>query len=464
MASKQGRQERPIDPGDGPLAAFAIDLRRLRERCGHPTYRQLATWSAKVGSPYSDTTFSTAARGHTLPSGEVVSAYVRACLAYAKTDERQTERLIAEWTTRRDALETALQPGPTPQPTPQPSAQPAANPAGPTEPGPTGPTEPGPAGPPQPDPAGPTAPSPTGPAQPDPVGPTEPSPAEAAAPDPVRSPAPGHVVPTEPSPGSTPEPGPGSALKHASSAVAQVGAVRRVPDGSADGAARALRFPPFPHSFADLSRRGKQALAVAAGLAAGCGLVLAARYLAASESAAADPAPTGQGAATTSTAETDPSASPVAVTPWAPSAGPPQPSPIAGGLGGNSRCGRTRWIDGVAWAPCTRADGTTLVFAVRVVNAGPDPVIVRVKLAYVRAAVAHGCPGSWGHGVQLSLAPGQTVTSPLTECTVAKLPATAFQAKSWVITSQESAWGYREMSPTVHIQPDGRTPIWADEA
>ncbi|MEV6118113.1 hypothetical protein AB0L59_38005 [Streptomyces sp. NPDC052109] len=117
----------------------------------------------------------------------------------------------------------------------------------------------------------------------------------------------------------------------------------------------------------------------------------------------------------------------------------------------------------MAWAPCTRADGSTLVFAVRVVNTGPDPVTVRVKPACVRAAVAHPCPGRWGHGVQLTARPGQTVTSPLTECTVARLPAPAFQAKSWVITGQESTWGYREMSPTVHIRPDGR-PIWADEA
>ncbi|WP_160330207.1 hypothetical protein [Streptomyces roseifaciens] len=51
MVSNQGRQEGDINPADGPVAEFAIALRRLREQCGRPTYRQLAPLSAKVGSP-----------------------------------------------------------------------------------------------------------------------------------------------------------------------------------------------------------------------------------------------------------------------------------------------------------------------------------------------------------------------------------------------------------------------------
>ncbi|AXI91224.1 hypothetical protein SAM9427_36210 (plasmid) [Streptomyces sp. ETH9427] len=66
--------------------------------------------------------------------------------------------------------------------------------------------------------------------------------------------------------------------------------------------------------------------------------------------------------------------------------------------------------------------------------------------------------------MQVEVPPGETVTSPPTACTMAKLPATAFQAKAWVITPIDRSWGYREMSQTVHIQSDGVKAIWADEA
>ncbi|MEU4302915.1 hypothetical protein [Kitasatospora aureofaciens] len=146
---------------------------------------------------------------------------------------------------------------------------------------------------------------------------------------------------------------------------------------------------------------------------------------------------------------------------------PPLPSAApatSAGLGGNNRCARPRYVNGVAWMPCTRADGEALVFAVQLTNTGPDPVTVKAKLAYVRAAVEHECPGPWGTGVELTLEPGQTVIGPQTGCTAAKLSSTAFQAKAWVTAPDEPSWQYREMSQTVHIQPDGRTALWADEA
>ncbi|MFJ4733497.1 hypothetical protein ACIP6V_14635 [Streptomyces sp. NPDC088770] len=346
MASNQGRQESPIDPEGGPLALFALELRQLRERCGRPTYRQLATWSAKVGSPYSDTTFSTAARGHTPPSREVVLAFVRACLAYARTGRQQTAHAVGEWTARWEALEAELNAGAV--------AQPPSDLFAPSE-------------------AAPSAPPPLRPVA------REDQTAE----------------PLEP-PSATP-------------------AVPRTP-----------------------SRRGKQVLATVVGLVALCGLVLVARHIAAPGSAVADSEYTVEASVAT--------------------------PPTSAGLGGNNRCGRPRYVDGVAWTPCTRADGARLVFAVQMTNTGPDPVTVKAKLAYVRAAVAHTCPGVWGRGVELTVAPGKTVTSPLAECTVAKLPATAFQAKAWVIASSDYAWGYREMSQTIHVQPDGRTALWADES
>lgn len=37
-----GRRERSVDPTDGPTAAFAVMLRKLREEAGGPAYRVMA--------------------------------------------------------------------------------------------------------------------------------------------------------------------------------------------------------------------------------------------------------------------------------------------------------------------------------------------------------------------------------------------------------------------------------------
>ncbi|WP_030241860.1 helix-turn-helix domain-containing protein [Streptomyces sp. NRRL S-350] len=111
MASRQGRQERPIDPEGGPLAAFASALRALREECGSPTYRELATCSKRTGTKsYSDTTFSNAARGDSQPSREVTRAFVLSCHWYAKSDRARAEAAAAEWDARWQELEAALAP------------------------------------------------------------------------------------------------------------------------------------------------------------------------------------------------------------------------------------------------------------------------------------------------------------------------------------------------------------------
>ncbi|MFI6793158.1 helix-turn-helix domain-containing protein [Nonomuraea sp. NPDC050383] len=69
-----GRREEPIDPGAGPLAAFALDLRRLRESAGSPSYRQLARTAH-----YSASALSSACSGNSMPSWNVTRALVQAC-------------------------------------------------------------------------------------------------------------------------------------------------------------------------------------------------------------------------------------------------------------------------------------------------------------------------------------------------------------------------------------------------
>lgn len=68
------RKEKPVDPGTGPLAEFAADLRRLRAQAGNIPYRTLAK---RAG--YSASTLSVAASGTMLPSLEVTLAYVQVC-------------------------------------------------------------------------------------------------------------------------------------------------------------------------------------------------------------------------------------------------------------------------------------------------------------------------------------------------------------------------------------------------
>jgi hypothetical protein len=86
------RNPRPIDPSQGPLQAFAVELRRLRESAGSPTYRAMA-----VRAGFSATTLSEAAGGVRKPSLDVTLAFVGVCGGDA-----------AEWRERWAQLERAL--------------------------------------------------------------------------------------------------------------------------------------------------------------------------------------------------------------------------------------------------------------------------------------------------------------------------------------------------------------------
>lgn len=68
------RRERPLDEGESGLLRFAADLRRLRERAGSPTYRELSRLAH-----YSAAALSEAAGGRKLPSLAVTKAYAKAC-------------------------------------------------------------------------------------------------------------------------------------------------------------------------------------------------------------------------------------------------------------------------------------------------------------------------------------------------------------------------------------------------
>ncbi|WP_034483483.1 AAA family ATPase [Actinomadura oligospora] len=69
-----GRREKPLDPTDGPVARFALELRKLRDEAGGITYRAMA-----AQAHYSTATLADAAAGRRLPSREVAVAYATAC-------------------------------------------------------------------------------------------------------------------------------------------------------------------------------------------------------------------------------------------------------------------------------------------------------------------------------------------------------------------------------------------------
>ncbi|KDN18732.1 ATP-binding protein [Amycolatopsis rifamycinica] len=69
-----GRPERPLDPTAGPIAAFAHELRVLRNRAGNASYRELAR-----AAHFAPSVLSSAASGRRLPTLAVTLAFVSAC-------------------------------------------------------------------------------------------------------------------------------------------------------------------------------------------------------------------------------------------------------------------------------------------------------------------------------------------------------------------------------------------------
>ena len=77
---RPGRPERPVDSAEGPVAAFAAELRQLRKNSGSPTYHAM---SCRIAHEVSPAALSAAARGYRLPSWNTVYGFARACGADA---------------------------------------------------------------------------------------------------------------------------------------------------------------------------------------------------------------------------------------------------------------------------------------------------------------------------------------------------------------------------------------------
>jgi hypothetical protein len=80
-----------LDGVDGPIVAFARDLRALRKRAGNPSYRELARTAL-----FAPSVLSSAASGHRLPTLAVTLAFVTACGDDWTVWERRWRKVTAE--------------------------------------------------------------------------------------------------------------------------------------------------------------------------------------------------------------------------------------------------------------------------------------------------------------------------------------------------------------------------------
>ncbi len=104
------RKPRPVNPDDGPVQAFAHELRCLRESKGGPTYRVLA----KVAG-FSATSLGDAAGGVRLPTLEVALAYAGACggdQVWWRERWQQAARLTERQTQARSGTAAAVDEAP----------------------------------------------------------------------------------------------------------------------------------------------------------------------------------------------------------------------------------------------------------------------------------------------------------------------------------------------------------------
>ncbi|MWK35134.1 transcriptional regulator [Actinomadura sp. J1-007] len=128
---RRGRRSRRPDPGEGPAAALAERLWRLKKEAGDPSYAEM---SSALGAAASKSSLAAAARGRGLPTWGTTWEFVRV-LAVDRlgADPERTEReWRAYWEEARDALTAAedaaaLPTGTDPEPTsatPSPPADP----------------------------------------------------------------------------------------------------------------------------------------------------------------------------------------------------------------------------------------------------------------------------------------------------------------------------------------------------
>ncbi|MFD0278989.1 helix-turn-helix domain-containing protein [Kitasatospora sp. NPDC127111] len=123
-------------------------------------------------------------------------------------------------------------------------------------------------------------------------------------------------------------------------------------------------------------------------------------------------------------------------------------------IGPDSRCSQPFRVNAtVTWRVCARVQENELSFAVKITNAGRNPVTVKTRVQYARSGTVHPCPGAPALH-PLDLAPGRTAVTEQATCTIGRPDApAAVQAMGWVVAADATEGTYH-LSPTAHVYPD----------
>lgn len=116
---RSGRRPGPVPTPGTLLGRFALELRRLREESGSPSFETLSYETARLGRAFSDTSLRNACSGKQIPTWDVTEMFIRSCVAYAHGNPEHAaevargwvaKQLVAEWTKRWRALHQSDQP------------------------------------------------------------------------------------------------------------------------------------------------------------------------------------------------------------------------------------------------------------------------------------------------------------------------------------------------------------------
>ncbi|GAA0509805.1 LuxR family transcriptional regulator [Saccharopolyspora subtropica] len=102
-----GRRAAPVPDPQSPLGRFALDLQRLRQEAGNPSYETLSYETARLGHSFSDTSLRNAAAGKQVPTWDVTEMFVRACVAFAHANPEHAADSARGWTAKELAAQWA---------------------------------------------------------------------------------------------------------------------------------------------------------------------------------------------------------------------------------------------------------------------------------------------------------------------------------------------------------------------
>lgn len=94
----------PVPHSNSPLGRFTLDLRKLREASGNPSFQEMSRRTRKLSTPTPASSLHKATLGNKLPSLELVLAFVSACLSIGSNSEHEA---LSLWSARWEIVRNA---------------------------------------------------------------------------------------------------------------------------------------------------------------------------------------------------------------------------------------------------------------------------------------------------------------------------------------------------------------------